>query len=464
MVQVPPLEEVLSPIRSACEAKVEVDALVVPSSSVPAARTLALAAGDLFPTSDVVWTNSAVNARATSGELRVEWRGLKTVLPAPADAPQGSRLVLFPRSASIPDDSALASVSRITYTLDLGYTNLPAASVLAVALPAGTVVPTAFETVGHLAHLNLKEDVIPFKFIVGAVILDKHAHIKTVVNKTGAIEGEFRVLPMEIIAGDGGTQVVVKESGCEYELDYATVYWNSRLSGEHERVVRRAMAAGPAPSRAAQPGNESIWIAEHSAAAQEAAAGAAGAARAAPVEEGVGSVVICDLFAGIGPFAVPAGRAGARVIANDLNPESVHWMRRNARRNRVAQKVAPSCADARALVGDLAAAGVCVDDFIMNLPPLGPEFCDAFRGSCRHYGPGLLPRVFCHGFAPTSNVEEAREHIEKRVADALGCTVTELHKTLIETRAVRLVAPHKWMLCCEFNIPESVGRMELSNE
>lgn len=44
-------------------------------------------------------------------------------------------------------------------------------------------MPTSFESVGHIAHLNLKDELLPYKHIIGQVILDKNSSIRTVVNK-----------------------------------------------------------------------------------------------------------------------------------------------------------------------------------------------------------------------------------------------------------------------------------------
>ena len=47
----------------------------------------------------------------------------------------------------------------------------------------GCEVPASFESVGHIAHANLRDDLLPFKSIIGQVLLDKNPSIRTVVNK-----------------------------------------------------------------------------------------------------------------------------------------------------------------------------------------------------------------------------------------------------------------------------------------
>lgn len=41
------------------------------------------------------------------------------------------------------------------------------------------------------------------------------------------------------------------------------------------------------------------------------------------------------MFAGVGPFAVPAARKGCAVLANDLNPNSAKYLLKNVQDNRV---------------------------------------------------------------------------------------------------------------------------------
>ncbi|GKV06543.1 hypothetical protein SLEP1_g18423 [Rubroshorea leprosula] len=108
----------------------------------------------------------------------------------------------------------------------------------------------------------------------------------------------------------------VKQYGATFKLDYSLVYWNSRLEHEHIRLVSLF-----------QPGE-----------------------------------TICDMFAGIGPFAIPAAQKGCFVYANDLNPDSVRYLKINAKINKVDDRVYAYNMDARKFVSQLMAAPLSEND------------------------------------------------------------------------------------------------------
>lgn len=143
----------------------------------------------------------------------------------------------------------------------------------------------------HTAHLNLRDAYLPYKTLIAKVILDKNAHLTTVINKTDNVgtSNEFRTFTYECLAGPDDLNVEIKHANCVFEFDYSKVYFNPKLNTEHERVVGL-------------------------------------------FKEGE---VVVDVMAGIGPFAVPAGKRGVFVWANDKNPESFGYMERAVRKNKV---------------------------------------------------------------------------------------------------------------------------------
>jgi tRNA (guanine37-N1)-methyltransferase len=60
--------------------------------------------------------------------------------------------------------------------------------------------------------------------------------------------------------------------------------------------------------------------------------------------------VIADVFAGVGPFAVPAARKGCTVWANDLNPVSNEYLKKNVAQNHVSP-VIPFLFDRELMIG-----------------------------------------------------------------------------------------------------------------
>lgn len=324
-----------------------------------------------------------------------------------------------------------------TYEDVLDYEHWSAEQVLQKLFPDVQELPTSFETVGHIAHLNLKDEFRKHKEIIGQVFLDKNQpHIRTVVNKVGNIEDEFRVFPMEVIAGEDNTVAEVRQHGNRFQLDYEKVYWNSRLENEHRRLVEL-------------------------------------------FQEGD---VVCDMMAGIGPFAVPAAKRGCTVYANDLNPTSTHFLRINSRINKVQEKVHAFNMDARDFVrllvrpnaerrtnarahvemhedvvhlqtvlSQLPEGGVSFDHVIMNLPASAVEFLDVFQDVVEELelcaGRKRLPKIHCYMFAKS---HETEEDIRVRAEGFLGAQIEDaaLH-------CVRNVSPNKDMYCLSFSLPRA---------
>lgn len=184
-------------------------------------------------------------------------------------------------------------VGIVPYVLQLGYDYWSYRDVLTTLLPSELHddIPSGFNTAGHVAHLNLRDQHLPYKMLLAEVLVDKNQHIKTVINKTSDVgtNDQFRTFPYEVLAGSGDLMVELVENGCTFKFDYGTVYWNSRLEKEHTRLINLF-----------KPGE-----------------------------------VVCDVMAGIGPFAVPAGKKGVFVWANDYNPESYKYLKDAIKKNKV---------------------------------------------------------------------------------------------------------------------------------
>ena len=80
------------------------------------------------------------------------------------------------------------------FTFRLTYEYFPLDYVLPRLLPSNMPIPSGFETIGHIAHLNLSEEQRPYGPIIARVLLDKSPHLHTVVNKVGSIETQFAYL------------------------------------------------------------------------------------------------------------------------------------------------------------------------------------------------------------------------------------------------------------------------------
>uniref|UniRef100_A0A672RGX4 tRNA methyltransferase 5 n=1 Tax=Sinocyclocheilus grahami TaxID=75366 RepID=A0A672RGX4_SINGR len=135
------------------------------------------------------------------------------------------------------------------YQLKLTYENLKSEEILQAVLPEGQDVTSGFSRVGQ-------------------VIIDKNPGVTCVVNKTNTIDSTYRNFQMEVLAGESNMVAKVRENGVLYEFDFSLVYWNPRLSTEHECIVSLLQRRD----------------------------------------------TVVDVFTGVGPFAIPAARRGCEGI------------------------------------------------------------------------------------------------------------------------------------------------------
>ncbi|XP_073466955.1 tRNA (guanine(37)-N(1))-methyltransferase isoform X2 [Aquarana catesbeiana] len=297
--------------------------------------------------------------------------------------------------------------------LEVTYDNLKTDEILKAVLPKGQDVTTSFSRIGHIAHMNLRDHQLPYKNLIGQVILDKNPGITSVVNKTNMIDSTYRNFQMEVLAGEENMITKVKENGIAYEFDFSKVYWNSRLGTEHDRITGLLKSGD----------------------------------------------LVFDVFAGVGPFAIPAAKKNCVVYANDLNPESYKWLLHNCKLNKVDKKVHAFNVDGREFITTVIKKELSdnIKSFtterknhlhiVMNLPGMAVEFLDAFRHllDMEHCSEAILPTVHCYGFSKDDNPEkDIRERAEEYLGAALeSCSV----------HLVRNVAPNKEMMCISFKLP-----------
>lgn len=284
-------------------------------------------------------------------------------------------------------------------------------------------------------------------------MLDKNPGVRTVINKVDDVgeESEYRTFKYEVLAGPDNMDVEIHEADCTFRFNYARVYWNSRLNTEHERLVSLF-----------EPG-----------------------------------CAVCDVMAGIGPFAVPAGKKQVFVWANDLNPDSHTSLTDAIKRNKVDDFVTAFNVDGRSFIQDAARqllrserqvdiakkrprseAKVATNPpeivqtlirprffshYVMNLPATAITFLPSFIGVYSEEDRAILPPDFklpmihVHCFS-TKSEDNVREGIEicQEISRQIGYEVTpQTPETVIWD--VRDVAPNKRMFCASFRLPEEVA-------
>lgn len=238
-----------------------------------------------------------------------------------------------------------------------------------------------YERLGDVVLLT--EDDLERAREIADAVMASDLPVKTVARRASKVKGEHRTRDWEVLAGNG-TETTYREYGCAYRLDVRDVYFSPRLATD-----RHLVADGVSEDERA-----------------------------------------IDMFAGVGPFVVPFAKRGADVVGIDLNPAAVSYLRENARRNGVEDRV-------RAIEGDVREVAPeyegWADRLVMNLPHSTDRFLDAATTLA-----GTDCVIHYYDIRPESEPFEPGENAIERAATEAGYEVT-----IEARRRVRSYAPHE---------------------
>ena len=226
---------------------------------------------------------------------------------------------------------------------------------------------------------------------VAKAIVESDIPVKTVLNRDSKVSGPHRTREWEVLAGEE-TETCHREYGYTFRLDIESVYFSPRLATERHRVITQVDAH------------------DH----------------------------VIDMFAGVGPFAVPMAARGADVVAAELNENAVEYLSINAEQNDVDDNFTIVSGDVRTLPDSYTD---WADRLIMNLPHSADEFLET---AIRLAGDECMIHYY--------DIQH-EDTLYQPGIEAIRSAAEPDYKLTVETRhEVRSYAPHEYNICLDVRL------------
>ena len=249
---------------------------------------------------------------------------------------------------------------------------------------------TSFDTIGDIVILEIPDDLINKKQMIGDAALE-FTKRKSVYMKKSAVKGTTRVRELEFLSGNDDSITIHKEHGARLKLDVREVYFSPRLATERKRVM------------------ESVKNGEK----------------------------ILDMFCGIGPFPIViAKNKNVDITAVDINDEAIKYLNENIKLNKLKGNIKTYCGDVRDVANSF---NTKFDRIIMNLPGLAYTFLDVSVDLIKNGG-------IINYYEFSDSYEQGIERLNK-AANNVGKKVE-----IINTRKVKSTSPGKWHIAIDGKI------------
>lgn len=196
---------------------------------------------------------------------------------------------------------------------------------------------SSFDVIGDIAIVDIPEELHDKREEIARALLTRKP-IRTVLEKSSHVQGEFRTREFEYVMGEQKSETIHREYGLKLKVDVNAVYFNPRLATERLRIAQKV-----------EPGE-----------------------------------VVADMFCGVGPFSLLISRLSEaeKIYAVDINPRAIELLKENIALNKI-RNVVPILGDAREEIPKIGRS----HRIIMNLPQKAFEFLpEALKyGDIIHY-------------------------------------------------------------------------------
>lgn len=252
-------------------------------------------------------------------------------------------------------------------------------------------IPKSFETIGDICIIEIPDEIMEYKKLIGISLHSIFPSIKTVYRKASAVTGELRIRELELIAGKEKCSTTHLEYGVRICVDVCKTYFSPRLGFEHHRV-------------------------------------------ASNIKE---NEIIVDFFTGVGSFPLHIAKTSNSIIyAIDINETAIECLRNSIMINKLKGSITPILGDCRKVIDSLPKA----DRIIMNLPGKAHEFIDL---ACKVIKPEGL--VYFYQFVQEEDGKEIMlKNLEKKLKKHRWVI-----KEIVGFHKIRESAPREIQACLE---------------